>query len=62
MPSSKDPILGIHASCTRGHHETGPISGCGVVGIVQRFGLEINLAKTHGVHWRRFGTRSTDEP
>jgi hypothetical protein len=55
MPSPKDAFLGIHPLRHRGDDEAGEISGRGIIGLVQRFGREINLAEIDGVHWEGGG-------
>jgi hypothetical protein len=52
MPITKHSSLEIHPPRAWGDHEAGPISGNRGIGIVQRFGVEINLTETDGVHWR----------
>jgi hypothetical protein len=53
MPVTEHAFLGIHPLCPRGDDEAGPISGRGIIGIVQRFGTEIDLGKSGGVLGRR---------
>jgi hypothetical protein len=55
MPITKHAFLGIYPLCHCGDDEAGSVSGRGIIGIVRRFGLEIDLTKINGFRWKTDG-------